>query len=134
VQLFDSVKLYVFTFCLGALIAVSKLHQLTKSPAPASTAGFSFENIVTALITILMAIYLPGLLRKLSSRIEQTAIALVEVACVIWLADWLTIFGINWAKIPNIRFLDAAVFCAVTILAGIRTFQVAWFRRNTREA
>ena len=131
-QLFGSVKLYVFTFCLLALIAVPKLHQLTESPAPASTAGFGFENIVLAFITIYMAIYLPILLGKLSSRIEQAAIVLVEVACILWLVNWLATFGVTWAEIPHSRFIDAAVHCAVTVLAGVRTFQVVRHCRRSQ--
>ncbi len=131
-QLFDSVKMYVFMFCLLALIAVPKLHQLTTVPTSASTAGFTINNIVLALITIYLAIYLAGLLHRLSSRIEQIAIVLVEVACILWLANWLTAFGITWAEIPHSRFLSAAVHCAVTVLAGVRTFQVILHGRRTQ--
>lgn len=133
-QLFDSVKLYVFTFCVLVLIATSKLHRLIKGPAPASTAGFTINNILLALITICLAVYLAGLLRKLSIRIEQAAIVLVEVSCILWLANWLTTFGISWVEIPHSRILSATVHCAVTVLAGVRTFQVAWHRRRPKAA
>jgi hypothetical protein len=133
-QLFDSVKMYVFTFCVLALIAVPKVYQLTTGPAPAPTAGFTINNIVLALITIYLAVYLAGLLRRLSSRIEQIATVLVEVACILWLANWLTTVGIAWADIPHSRFLSATVHCVVTVLAGVRAFQVAWHRRRTQRA
>jgi hypothetical protein len=134
VQLFDSVKMYVFMFCVLALIAVPKVYQLTTGPAPASTAGFTINNVVLALITIYLAVYLAGLLRKLSSRIEQAAVVLVEVACILWLANWLTTFGITWAEIPHSRLLEATVHCAITVLAGVRTFQIARHRRHTQAA
>src|SRR5271157_3401092 len=129
-QLFDSVKIYVFVFCLGAIIAVEKLRQLTHGPRFVSASGSGIENIVYAIITIFMFFYLPVLLRKLSNRIEQIAIGLVEVACILWLADWLAGIGIAWAAIPHNLFLATAIYCAITVLAGIRMFQVVWHRRH----
>jgi hypothetical protein len=129
-QLFDSAKLYVFTFCLIALIAVAKVKLLFKNPAPVSATGLDINNIVLALITIYMAIYLAGLLRKLSSRIEQAAIVLVEVSCILWFASFLVNLGTAWAGISHGRFLDTIIDCAITILAGVRTFQVVWQRRR----
>lgn len=129
-QLFDSVKMYVFMFCILSLISVEKLRQLTEEPAHTSNANFDIRNILLALITICMAGYLLGLLRKISNRIEQTAIVLIEVLCILWFADLLARFGIAWAEIPHGRYLSAAVHCAVTVLAGVRTLQVVVVARQ----
>jgi hypothetical protein len=133
-QLFDSVKIYVFVFCLGAIIAVEKLHQLTSGRRLVSASGSGVENIVYAIITIFMLLYLPVLLRKLSNRIEQIAIGLVEVACVLWLADWLAGIGIAWVAVPHNLFLASITHCAIAVLAGVRTLQVVWHRNHVREA
>ncbi|MFL6428975.1 MAG: hypothetical protein ACJ71S_12075, partial [Acidobacteriaceae bacterium] len=69
-------------------------------------------------------VYLPILLRKISNRIEQVGIVLTEVLCLLWLANLLAELGVAWAEIPHVRFLSAAVNCAVTVLAGVRTFEV----------
>lgn len=131
-QIFDSVKMYVFMFFVLVLIAVEQLRQLTKSPVQAPAGGFDIKNLLLALITAYMAVYLAGLLRKISNRVEQVAIVLIEVLCLLWLANLLAKFGVVWAEIPYGRFIAAAVQCAVTVLAGVRTFQVVWHRRFTQ--
>jgi hypothetical protein len=120
--------MYVLLFCVLAVITTEKLRQLTQSTAHAGTAGFDIKNVLVALVTVVMAVYLARLLRKISSRIEQTGIVLTEVLCVLWLANLLTQLGVAWAEIPHGRFLNAAFHCAVTVLAGVRTFQVMWHR------
>jgi hypothetical protein len=130
VQLFDSVKIYVFVFCLGAIIAVEKLRQLIHGPRLVSASGSGIENNVYVIITIFMLFYLPGLMLKLSNRIERIAIGLFEMACLLSLADWLAGIGIAWAAIPFNLFLGATIDCAIAVLAGVRTFQVVWLRRR----
>lgn len=127
-QLFDSAKMYVFLFCVLALITVEKLRQLTQGTTHATPVGFDIKNLLIALVTVVLAVYLARLLRKISNRIEQVGIALTEVLCALWLADFLTEFGVTWAEIPHGRFLSAIFHCAVTVLAGVRTFQVMWHR------
>lgn len=133
-QLFDSVKMYLFSFCVLALIAVGRLRQLTHSPDTASTAGFDIENIVLALISIHLAVYLACLLRKLSSRIEQTAVVLVELDCMLWLTNWLANLGMVWLTIPHALLLTTTVHCAITVLAGVRVSQVVWHRKRDQAA
>lgn len=133
-QIFDSVKMYVFMFCVLVLITVEQLRQLTQNPTHAAMVGFDIKNFLLALITIYMAVYLAGLLRKISNRIEQAATVLIEVLCILWLANLLAKFGIVWAEIPYSRFLAATVQCAVTVLAGVRTFQVIWHHKHTQDA
>ena len=133
-QLFDSVKIYVFVFCLGAIISVANLRQLINGPRFVSASGSGIENIVIALITILLLFYLPGLLRKLSNKIERIAIGLFEVGCILSLADWLAGIGIKWAAIPHNLLIATTIQCAITVLAGVRTFQVVWHRRRTQAA
>lgn len=134
-QLFDSVKMYVFVFCFFVLSTAEKLHQLTKSPAQASAAGFDLKDLVPALITTLITIWLAvrmaELLPKLSNRIEQAAIILFEVLYILWFANLLASFGIVWTEIPHHRFITTAANCAITVLAGVRTFQVVWHIRRT---
>jgi hypothetical protein len=129
VQLFDSVWIYVFMFCILALIAAAQVHQLTKGSFPASTNSFEINNLVLALITIYIAVYLAGLLRKLSSRIEQAAVVLFEVLCILWFAEMLAKLGIVWAKIPNGFYLTATLNCTLTVFAGIRAFQMLRHKR-----
>ena len=128
-RLFNSVKMYVFVFCLLAFIAVVKLSQLTRSPAQVSTANFDIDNLLTALVTIFIAVYLAILLRKLSNKIEQVAIVLIELQCILWFANLLAKFGIAWAEVPHYRIFDTTVHCLITALAGMRTFQVVMHRR-----
>ncbi len=129
-QLFDSVKLYVFLFCVLALVTMEKLRQLTQGAAHRGTAGFDIKSLLLALITLFMAVYLPILLRKISNRIEQLGIVLTEVLCLLWLANLLVELGVAWPEIPYGRFLSAALQCAVTVLAGVRTFEVMWHRSS----
>jgi hypothetical protein len=133
VRLFDSAKMYVFLFCVLALITTEKLRQLTQSPAHAGTVRFDIENVLLALATVVMAVYLAKLLREISNRIEQAGIILTVVSCVLWLANLLAELGVAWAEIPHSRFLSAAICCAVTALAGVRTFQVMGHRSPTYE-
>ena len=131
-QLFDSVKMYVFAFCLGAVIAFAKLRQLAQRSAAAPATDFDvINNVVLALITVGLAVYLALLMRKLSSTIEKIAIVLFEVACILSLAEWLSDSGIAWAAIPHSRFLEAVFLCAIAALAGVRMFQVALRRKST---
>ena len=132
-QLFDSAKMYVFLFCVLALITVEKLRQLTQNATHAGTVGFDIKNLLLALITLFMAVYLPILLRKISNRIEQVGIVLTEVLCVLWLANLLAELGVAWAGIPHGRLLSATFHCAVTVLAGVRTFQVMLHRSPAQE-
>ena len=132
-QLFDSVKMYVFVFCLLAFIAEVKLSQLIGNPAPAPTANFDIEILLTALVTLFIAVYLIVLLRKLSNRIEQVAIVLIELQCILWFVNLLAKFGIVWADILHYRIFDTSVHCLITTLAGVRTFQVVWHRRHFQE-
>ena len=137
-RLFNSVKMYVFVFCLLAFIAVVKLSQLIVSPAHVSTANFDIDNLLTALVTIFISVYLAVLLRKLSNRIEQAAIVLIEIQCILWFANLLAKFGFVWANIPHYLIFDTTVDCLITVLAGVRTFQVvmhrriAWHRRRSQ--
>ena len=132
-QLFDSAKMYVFAFCLFVLITVANVRHLTKSPLPVPVAGSGIENIVIAFITLCLAAYLAGLLRKLSSRIEQIAVVLFEVSCMLDLADWLANLGMAWAKIPHYLSISEILYYALTGLAGVRAVQVLWSRRNAQE-
>ena len=131
-QLFDSVGMYVFVFCLYALVGLQKLHELSKSPAVAITTRLSIREILLTLITICMAVCLIGLLRKTSSRIEQAVIILTEVLCVLWLANLLARFGIAWADIPHGRYLTATVDCVAAALIGVRTLQIARHGKRTQ--
>lgn len=133
-QLFDSAKMYVFLLCVLVLITVEKLRQLTQGVTHAGTAGFEFKNLLLAVITLFMAVYLPILLRKISNRLEQVGIVLTEVLCVLWLANLLAEMGVAWAEIPYGPILTTAFHCAVTVLAGVRTFQVLLHRSPAREA
>ena len=133
-QLFDSVKLYVFAFALSAFIAVEKLRHLAKGSLSESGTRLDTMSLLLTLVTVCIAVYLAGLLRKLSSRIEQAGIVLVEVLCVLWLANLLVKFGVAWAEIPHSPFVSATIHCAITVLAGVRTFQVVWHRRRTQSA
>lgn len=132
VQLFDSAKMYAFLFCVLALITVGKLRQLAQGTAHSGTAGFDIRNLLIALITLFMAVYLPILLRKISNRIEQVGILLTEVLCVLWLANLLADMGIAWAEIPHGLFISAIFHCAITLLAGVRMFQVMWYRSSVQ--
>lgn len=133
-QLFDSAKTYVFLFCVLAIIAAEKLHQLTQRAAYVSTTDFNFKNLLLALTTVLLAAYLGRLLLKISNRIEQLGVVLTEVLCVLWLANLLAELGVAWAQIPHSRFLGTTLHCTVTVLAGVRAFQVMWHRRTTQDA
>lgn len=133
-QLFDSVRMYVLAFSVYALVAVEKLYELAKSPAPASTAGFGVREVLIVFVTICVAGYLIRLLRKTSIRIEQMIIVLTEALCILWLANLLANLGISWAEIPLARGITATVHCAATVLAGVRTFQVEWHRRRAQKA
>lgn len=131
-QLFDSAKMYVFLFCVLALITVEKLRQLSQGATHAGTAGFDVKNLLLVLGTLFMAVYLPILLRKISNRIEQVGIVLTEVLCLLWLANLLAEMGVAWAEIPHGLVLNATFHCAVSLLAGVRTIQVLLYRQVAR--
>ena len=133
VQLFDSAKMYVFLFCVLALITVEKLRQLTLGAAHAGTTDLDIRNLLIACVTFMMAVYLPILFRKISNRIERVGIVLTEVLCLLWLANLLTKLGVAWAEIPHGLFVSAIFHCAITVLAGVRTFQVLWHRSPAQE-
>jgi hypothetical protein len=120
--------MYVFLFCLLALITAEKLHQLTRGTSPTDPGGFDIEHGLVALVTVVMAVYLAILLSKISNLIEQTGIVLTEASCVLWFANLLTQLGVAWAEIPHGRLINAALTSAVTVLAGVRAFQVMWHR------
>jgi hypothetical protein len=67
-QLFDSVKLYVFAFALSAFIAVEKLRHLAKGSLSEPGGRIDTMSLLLTLVTVCIAVYLAGLLRKLSSR------------------------------------------------------------------
>jgi hypothetical protein len=123
-RLFDSAKMYVFLFCVLALISIEGLLHLNHSQPYSRTAGFAIRNVVIALATVVMAVCLARLLPKLSSRIEQAGMVLTDVLCILWLANFLAELGVAWAEIPHGRLLKAGFNCAVTVLAGVRTTQV----------
>ena len=133
VQLFDSAKMYAFLFCVLALITAEKFRQLTEGATHVAPVGFDIKNLLLVLVTVVLAVYLARLLRKISNRIEQVGIVLTEVLCVFWLANFLTEFGVAWAEIPHGRLLSAIFHCAVTVLAGVRTFQVLLHHGSAQE-
>lgn len=132
-QLFDSAKMYLFLFCVLALITVEKLRQLTRGEVHSATAGFNIKTFLLVLITLFMAAYLPILLRKISNRIEQVGIVLTEVLCVLWLAKLLAGLGVGWADIPHGLSISAVFHCAVAVLAGVRVVQVLRHREPAQE-
>lgn len=133
-RLFDSAKMYVLLFCVLALITMEKLRQITQSTVDVGTAGFDINKVMIGLFMIVMAVYLAMLFRKISNRIERTGILLTIVLCVLWLMSLLTQLGLAWAEIPHSRVLNASLHCMVTVLAGVRTFQVMGHRSPMDEA
>jgi hypothetical protein len=128
-QLFPSATMYVFTFCIFALFLAAKLHRVIYGQVQASITGLGINDIVLALITICIAVYLVGLLSKLTSRIEQVAVVLYLVSCILWLVNLLAKVGIAWAAIPHTPVVSAAIDSSITVLAGVRTLQVLFNRK-----
>jgi len=127
-QLFDSAKMYLFLFCVLAFITVGMLHQLTQNVAHVGATGFGINELLVAIGTLFMAAYLPILFRKITNRIDRAGIVLTEVLCVLWFANLLAELGVAWADIPHRLLVKMVVLCVITVLAGIRTFQVLWHR------
>lgn len=128
-RIFDSLKMYVFSFGLLLLITVEKLRELTMSShSIAFRYRFNLRDTLVNLITVLLAIYLVVLLRKVVNRLEKVAILLIEALCGLWFLGLLKSLGIGWAAIPGDSYLVLAIYCAASVLAGIRTAQLAWPR------
>lgn len=123
VQLFDSIKMYLFLFCLLALTAVEKIRQLILGTIRARTDRFEVRDLLLTCLTLFMAAYLPILFRSISNGIEQVGIVLTEGLCVLWLANQSAKMGITWAGIPHAAFVSTTLHCALAALAGVRVLQ-----------
>ncbi len=132
--IFDSVKMYVFAFCVYALVALEKLYELAKGTSSTSSSTVAGKAVFLILVTVCVAAYLIGLLRKTSNRIEQAVIFLTEALCVLELAHLVVKLGAAWAAIPGDQYVITIVHLGATILAGVRTFQVVWHRSPMKEA
>jgi hypothetical protein len=133
VRVFDSVRTYVFAFCVYLLVALEKTYALVNRTSfrPRSEAGGT--DVFLILVTICCFVYLVGLLRKTSSGIERAVLVLTEALCVLELTHLLAKLGAAWATIPNDQFVIAIIHFGATILVGIRVFQVAWRRGPMEE-
>jgi hypothetical protein len=134
VKLFDSVKMYVFAFFVYALVALEKLYELARATSSTSSSTLGGKAVFLILVTVCVAAYLIGLLRKTSNKIEQSVILLTEALCLLELAHLLVILGAAWAAIPSDQYVITIVHLVATILAGVRTFQVLWHRSPMTEA
>lgn len=128
-QVFDFPGMYLLTFCFFAMVALAKLLHIGKDAARLAEPPSSVQRFIVALGNLYMAAYLPILLRRISNRVEQVAIVLLEVSCVLWLASFLSRFGVAWANVPYGNSLQTIIASVIAILAGVRTFQMA---RNSR--
>lgn len=121
--------MYVFSFCLFLLITVEKLHKVTGGGR-----SIAFQNhfgpigILADVFTLCLAIYLVVLMRKVTNKIERLGMLLLEAICALWFLNLLHNLGIGWASIPYGSHLVASIYGLLTLLAGIRTAQVAWIR------
>jgi hypothetical protein len=123
-RLFDSAWIYVLLFCVLMFITVEKLHQLATGAIHSDSRGLNVERVMVTLVTVVMAGYMPILIRRTSNRLEQVGIVLTELLCVLWFATLLASQGAEWAQIPHSAYLSAALNCAITLIAGVRVFQV----------
>jgi hypothetical protein len=133
VQLFDSVKMYVFAFCVYALVAAEKLYELINGPA-ARDLSAGRGGVLLIILTVCVAIYLIGLLRKTSNKLERAVIMFTELLCVLEVISLIQNMGVTWAEIPANSNVIAVVHSLATVLAGVRTFQVIRHHRSTQEA
>jgi len=124
-RVFDSSGMYLFTCCFFAVVALAKLLHIGKDAARLAGPPSNFQRVIVVLGTLYLAAYLPILLRRISNRVEQLAIVLLEISCVLWLAKFLATVGAGWAKIPYSDQLQTIVACLVAILAAVCWLQIA---------
>jgi len=123
-RIFDSPGMYLFTFCLFAIVALAKLFKIGKDAAHLAGPPSSVQRDIGILGTLCLAIYLPILLRRLPNRVERLGITLFEISCFLWLANFLVEVGARWAEIPYKDRLQTIIVCSVAIVAGVRWVQV----------
>ncbi len=129
-RLFSSSKYYIIATGVYVLSAFMRLYSILVGFRVVPTVSFAVQDIMTGLITVILAVYLVSLVRKTSIRIERTVIILTIAGCVVLLAKLLARYGITWFAIPYESWIQTTIDCIAAMLAIVRTSAVVRNRND----
>jgi hypothetical protein len=126
--LFQTLKDYVFAFCLYVLFVAWNIHGALTAHSSTHNSSLIVASL-SGIVIVYVLFQLMPLFKKTSANLEKTILGLTVGICALELFKLLPRFGIPWKSNLLSQCIVISINCAAALLAVVRMSQVVMSRQ-----
>lgn len=128
-NIFRTRRAYVIAFGAYFLSLLIMVRTFRSESAP-DIQIVAHPSVVKVVVALFCSIFFIGLIHLSSIILERIIFVASSLYFLLWALETLSGYGYWWAMIPNNLTVSVAVSAMATVLAGVRTAQIVFDKKN----